>query len=219
MADTAKYAGRIAWQHRDKPRFTATVEASVQPFAQARDAAQALALAFDLDTATGAQLDAVGVRVGRSRFVETPIEGVFFSLDTSGLGFDAGIWRGPFDALTGLLRLPDPEYRTLLRAKVTANQWDGTLPDLARVLAIIFAGTGLTAFVADGGDMTMTVCLIGPPPGAVLRALLTGGYLAVKPMGVRVAGHRRVPAGPHFGFDQSSALVAGFDAGAWGQPL
>lgn len=224
MAGTTKYTRRIAWQHRGRARFVATVEASVAPFAEARAAAADLALAFDIDAAAGVQLDAVGVRVGRSRILDVPIEGVFFSLDATGLGFDEGVWRGPFDADTALTRLPDETYRIVLRAKIAANQWDGSLSGMKAVLDIVFAGTGLTCFVSDGQDMSFTVGLIGPlppapPPSPLLTALLGQGLLTVKPSGVRLGGVQRVPVGPHFGFDQANPLMAGFDAGSWGVPL
>ncbi|MGC7970039.1 DUF2612 domain-containing protein, partial [Salmonella enterica] len=68
---------------------------------------------FDLDQAIGVQLDAVGEWVGISRNITVPLAGVYFSFDIAGLGFDQGVWKGPFDPDTGLTTLDDDTYRLL----------------------------------------------------------------------------------------------------------
>lgn len=134
MASTDDYLRLITSQHRGRPRFAATVEALVAPLADLQDFLATVPGAFDLDSAIGAQLDIAGLWVGRSRQVETPLQGVYFSFDTDGLGFDQGNWKGPFDPDAGLVSLDDESYRTLLRTKIAANAWDGTLPSAAKIL-------------------------------------------------------------------------------------
>jgi hypothetical protein len=145
-----------------------------------------------------------------------PLTGVYFSLDTAGLGFDEGTWQSPFDPTTGLIALPDDAYRTLLRAKIANNQWDGTVPGAYRFLSGLFPGNVL--FIQDNQDMTMYVGIVGSVAlDAVSYALLTGGYLDVKPSGVHIEGYvtPSIPGDPIFGFDVQNSLISGFDTGAF----
>jgi len=171
--------------------------------------------AFDLDSAIGVQLAAVGLWAGTKPQVKTPLN-VYFSFDTPGLGFDQGNWQGPFDPSTGLTTLDDDTFRTLIRAKIAANSWDGTVPGAAAAYANLFAGTGSSIFIQDNQDMTMTVGVSGAIPSALLRALFSGGYLPLKPEGVHA--NYVVPSvnnTPLFGFDVSNQWIAGFDSGSW----
>ena len=118
MANTDDYIGRLSAYHRARPRFKATVAALCDAAAGVRELYGSMPAAFDLDLAIGAQLDAVGRWVGLDRKVRTPISNVYFSHDIDGLGFDQGVWQGPFDPDSGLTELDDDTYRLLLRAKI-----------------------------------------------------------------------------------------------------
>nr|WP_230946052.1 DUF2612 domain-containing protein [Burkholderia vietnamiensis] len=67
----------------------------------------------------------------------------------------------------------------------------------------------------------MTIGIAGKVPSAVFLALLAGGYIPLKPEGVRVAYTivTTVDGAPMFGFDMNNQFVAGFDTGAWGKPV
>lgn len=146
--DITPYTSLITSEHASCPNYVATVAFSVQPFADALVTILGMPAAFDLDNAAGAQLDAVGTRVGASRALEAPLEGVYFSWDTTGLGWDEGAWQGPFDPSSGLVSLPDDNFRILIRATIFANQWDGTAPGAYAAYEILF-GSGL-------GNLTFT---------------------------------------------------------------
>lgn len=92
--DASKYVELTTSQYRDKPKFTAMVEGVAQPFADTAEFLEGFAALFDLDTADGPQLDAIGLWIGASRDLEIPISNVYFSFDTPGLGFDEGLWNG-----------------------------------------------------------------------------------------------------------------------------
>ncbi|WP_025138073.1 DUF2612 domain-containing protein [Achromobacter sp. DH1f] len=217
MADVEKYLNLITAFHRGKPKFSAMVEAVAQCFVGAQDCYGTMVPAYDLDDAVGVQLDAVGEWVGISRNVRTPLEGVYFSFDVAGLGFEQGVWQGPFDPDTGVTSLDDETYRVLIRAKIGANHWDGTLEGSAEILNFIFGGTNTFVFIQDNGDMSIDIGIAGSRPSAVFLALLTGGYIPIKPEGVRV-NYYIVPGveGPLFGFDVGNRYIAGFDIGVWG---
>ena len=216
MPTAADYLALITSYHRGKPRFAAVIEACVAPQVAAQEFLASITQAFDLDAAAGAQEDILGLWVGRARNVETPLAGVYFSFDTAGLGFDEGNWKGPFDPDAGLVALDDDTYRTLLRAKIAANNWDGTVPSAAAAFAPVFVGTGSLVFIQANQDMTMVVGLAGALPTAVRRALLVGGYLPLKPAGVSVQYAITTADGaPVFGFDVQNDFISGFDTGAW----
>ncbi|KWN75781.1 DUF2612 domain-containing protein [Burkholderia ubonensis] len=220
MADLNDYTALITSEHRDKPRYMATIAAVVQPLVDQMNLLASMPGMFDLDVAVGDQLDTVGLWVGVSRRIRTPLTGIYFSFDIDGLGFDQGIWKGPFDPDTGLTILDDDTYRLVIRAKIGANHWDGTLASSAVILNSIF-GADTHVFIEDHQDMSMTIGIAGRVPSAVFLALLAGGYIPLKPEGVRVNYTivTTVDGAPMFGFDMNNQFVAGFDAGAWGKPV
>lgn len=140
MVDVSQYTGLITSEHADKPKFTAMVSAVAQCFVDQQNALGTFIPSFDLDEAVGDQLDTLGAWVGIGRRVRTPLTGVYFSFDIAGVGFDQGVWQGPFDPSTGITVLDDDTYRLLIRAKIGANHWDGTLASSAAILNLIFQG-------------------------------------------------------------------------------
>lgn len=214
--DVTKYTDLITSEHADKEKFAETVAVFCQPFADISAVLASMAGLFDLDVAVGDQLDVIGLWVGVGRLLEVPLENVYFSFDTAGLGFDEGTWQGPFDPTTGLESLPDDSYRTLIRAKIAQNHWDGSIPSAYAFLAPVFPDH--TILIQDNQNMSMLIGIVGSAPlDAVSYALLTGGYLSVKPAGVRIAGYATpsVEGGSLFGFDVNNSSIGGFDSGTW----
>lgn len=210
-----QYVGLITSEHNQRPKFLATVRALVQPFADMQDLAVTVNGLFDVDIAVGDQLDKVGQWVGVSRFVATPILGVYFSWGLANVGWGQGTWFSPFDTTAGLVRLPDESYRTLLKGVIAANQWDGTVPGLYSIWGIVFALTQFKLLLQDNQDMTVTVFLLTTENiDAITLALITGGAIVPKPAGVRITGYTQVAA-PIFGWGSNSGLVAGWGVGNW----
>jgi Protein of unknown function (DUF2612) len=209
------YLALITAYHAPRPKFMASVQAVVAPVVANYSVVTGIPAAYDLDSAIGAQLDVLGLWIGRSRQVDTPLGNVYFSLDTPGLGADEGYWIGPFDPFEGMTNLADEPYRLLLRAKIAANNWDGTLAGAAAVYNLVAVSAGVSMYVTDNQDMTMDVAIAGTLPDPVIRALLLGGYLPLKPLGVRVNYLLTSTDGtPIFGFDTENALIAGLDVGS-----
>jgi hypothetical protein len=218
MPTLASYLALITSKHQNKPKYAATLTAILQPFVETQTLLLSMPLKYDLDTAEGVQLDAVGLWIGLSRYVASELPNTYFSFDDADLGFDLGNWKGRFDPSGGVVRLDDFNYRLLLRAKIAANNWDGTMQGAFDGLTQVFAAMGATVVIEDNQDMTMTIAITGALPTAVIRAILAEGYLPFKPEGVRV--NYLVPsiAGPLFAFDVDSAELAGFDSGVWAIP-
>lgn len=161
MANENEYTQLIAGAHRGKPRFTEWLYQLTQPLLAARTAIKGFVLDYDIDYATGAQLDAVGVRVGEARELALKITDVFFAFDdVDGVGFDLGIWQTARDDTYGITELSDEVYRVLLKAKVALNQYGGKNEDLIQLIDLISQAFGLnTSQIAyvDSQDMSVTV--------------------------------------------------------------
>lgn len=210
------YLDRITPWHRGRPRFVATVTALCQVLVDLQAMIAHLPQDFDIDEAIGAQLDAVGQWVGRSRMIPVPIADLYFSFDDPARGFDKGIWFGPYDTETGIVRLDDDTYRRLLYAKIAANNWDGSVAGAQAAYDIFFNDPDTLVFVQDNGDRSMTIGVSQKVPSTLLLTLLDR-YFPLKPEGVR-SYHlvTSVNQAPLFGFDVENEYVSGFDVGSWG---
>lgn len=213
------YLGLVTSQHRLKPKFIATVSASVSLACELQALLASIPEKFDVDVAVGVQLDAVGEWAGIGRNIDTPLTGVYFTWDdTAATGWDGGVWQGPYDPDSGLTTLPDDSYRTLVKAKIAANRWDGSIPGAYDVWTTVFTGSYI--IIQDNQDMTMTVGVAGMQLDTVTQALLTGGYIPLKPQGVGVDYYAiSTNDGPLFAWDSDSPALAGWDLGSWALEL
>lgn len=185
MTTTAEYLDLITDEHNTKPKFVATVQASVEPFAKLQETIRGFISDFDVDTAIGIQLDIVALWVGVTRTVGVPIDGFYFTWDdVVADGWDNGIWKGIGDPDAGFVVLPDDLYRSLIKAKIQANHWRG---DIAGAYDIINEALSVDNVVkiVDNQDMTMTVRVTAGALPAVEQAIVTAGYLPIKPAGVK----------------------------------
>lgn len=220
QASVNDYLGLVTSEHNKRPNFMAMIAAVVQGHVDNINLLKNFVNLFDIDQAVGQQLDFIGQWVGVSRNITIPLTGVYFAFDTTGVGFDQGTWFGPGSSSTGLTVLADSDYRILLKAKIAANHWDGTVPGAYAIWSIVFALEGFNILIQDGQDMSMAFILLNTTVSAVALALLVNGYIALKPAGVHITGYwQPSTSGPMFGFDATSSLIAGFDSGAWAKQL
>lgn len=225
----SKYTELITNYHATKPKFFDHIDLSTRPLIDITTATRGLVSAFDIDTAVGVQLDILGLWIGRSRIVSQPISGVYFSLDIDGLGFDQGVWQGPYDPDSGYTTLSDETYRIILKAKIAINNWDGRNDSLPPILDAALEGSGLKMQIVDNQDMTISIWVFTETDisnvSLELIAAIRQGYLTVKAAGVW-GGSIEIPAvetpsegNRFFGFDMDNEYIAGFDDGAWGELL
>jgi hypothetical protein len=219
----SSYLSLIPYFHAQRPKYMNTLAAIIQPFCDAQAMLSLLTADFDLDGAAGVQLDACGQWIGRTRYVEEPVTGVFFSFDDGGgarTGFDYGIWLGPYQPTDAITALDDDTYRTVLQLQAIANEWNGTLIEIQQAFNNVFPGV----VIQDKGDsqstvMTMDVLIPTGEMNSVLLAVLEQDF-PIKPAGVQVnIIESTVSTVPIFGFDigGGTAPIQGFDTGAWGQ--
>lgn len=213
---TNEYTGLIAGYHVGKERYTSWVFTLTEPLRIARERLAAMREDFDVDTAIGAQLDAVGVRVGVSRNLPMTLTDVYFALDNvDGVGLDLGVWKGQYDPVDGTTTLGDETYRAVIKAKIAQNHWDGTRGSLPDFLGEVLGQFGQPAKVLDLEDLdTMHVVLhltkdTTPP---IVWELFSRRIIDVTAAGVSVD---LVDNNPWFGFDYETASVKGLDESEW----
>ena len=208
------YLDLITSAFREKPKYTAMIADVVGVPVEVQKLLASMIPLFDLDTATGVALDIIGAWVGASRDVAIPITGVYFSWDADyTLGWEYGSWS-PELGPTDLTVLPDDAFRTLIRAKIAANHWDGTTTGAYAIWSQIFPAT--TILIQDHQDMSYDMALIGGIIDSLTLALLTGGYLPLKPEAIRINTYYvSTTDDPVFGWDVEGGLWGGWDEGAW----
>lgn len=218
IGDVSPYLNLVTSEHNQRPKFMAMLAYVMQPIADDIAVLRIMNGKFDVDSASGDQLDVVGKWVGAARNVSVPLTGIYFTLGNLSLGFGSGTWFSLFDPLSGLVILPDEDFRTLIRAKIANNQWDGTIPGAYAVWDTLFTGTGISILIQDLGNMHMIYALTGNVPSAVTLALFRQGYLDLKPEGVKIDAYLTpsVPDIPYFGFGVENSSISGFGVGAWG---
>ncbi|OON34675.1 hypothetical protein BTJ39_23550, partial [Izhakiella australiensis] len=171
----------------------------------------------------------LGEWIGRSRIVSQPISGIYFSFDTDGLGWDQGVWQGPYDPDNGYTSLSDDTYRIVLKAKIAINNWNGQNDTLPVILETALAGSGISMQIVDNQDMTISVWVFPETDisnvSLELIDAIRQGYLTVKAAGVW-AGDIHTPSvetpsegNRFFAFDIENKYLAGFDDGSWEKKL
>lgn len=156
----SKYTDLITNYHAGKPKYVAHVDLSTRPLIDVSAATSGLVAAFDVDTAVGNQLDILGKWIGIDRTVAAPISGVFLEWDKERVGWDQGVWLGPYQSTDELTYLSDDVYRIVLKARIGINNWNGqngTLPD---ILETALAGTGIKMIILDNQDMSISVLIV-----------------------------------------------------------
>ena len=218
MATLAQYLARITPQHSGKPKFMATIAATMGPIADAQALISSIPELFDIDFAIGVQEDIVGEWVGRSRQIPVPIPDPWLTLDDPIRCLDhAPLYVPGVTAGNTYVALDDSTYRRLLYAKRAANYWDGTAPSAQAILTGFITYPGTLVFIEDKGDRTMAVCVAGKIPPIVDLEILGQDLIPVKPEGVELNVYvTSVNSAPLAGCDIENALISGCDVGSLG---
>ena len=220
MANT--YPDYITSLHRPRVNFGKVVETLTQPIVELTALYDAMrSSTFDVDVALGAQLDMVGLWVGISRRQSVPIENVWFSWDDSDLGWNFANWKGPYEPAEGVVNLDDETYRAVIKAKIAANYWDGSIADLDAIGASTLLDLGVQCFIVDNFDMSITVYILGNA-SSILIELIKRGIIPPKTAGVRITGYilASEPGSPFFALSEPTGeFLAGLDFGSFGDPV
>lgn len=216
MSNSNEYTDLIAGYHVDRPDYQEWVYTLTEPLRIARERLANLRSDFDVDSAIGTQLDAIGVRVGISRTLPIRLTGVYFALDDDGgVGLDFGVWKGVYDPDDGTTTLDDETYRAVIKAKILSNKWNGENGTLPEFLSTALSYFGVDAKMLDLQDFqTMHVALnltkASTPP--IVWELITRRIIDITAAGVTI---QLVDNTPWFGLDYDTASVKGLDEGSW----
>lgn len=178
------YLNLLTSEYRNSPKLNALLYLLLKKLDDVTTCMVQLDTAFNVDTAVGVQLDGLGQVVQAARTVAfQPSGGVSPVLD-------------------------DETYRILIKAKIAANQWNGTIDSLYSVWQQLFPGGQIV--IADQQNMTANIILTGSFT-SIVQDLITHGYIVPRPEGVLytyVFGTL-----PFLGFDLNNSFVAGLDTG------
>jgi len=182
----SKYTDLITNYHRGKPLFFDHIDLVTRPQQETISVFNEIVTALDIDSATGDQLDILGEWIGRDRRINSPVEDYFFTFDKASLGFNLGSWKDRYEPDSGIINVDDEDYRTMLRAKIGANRWDGTADSLPGILQSIYPQQDIKITFTDNQDMTVTVYVTAKNISTITSEIIKQGYLAIKPAGVAV---------------------------------
>ena len=166
------YLGLVTSEHRNRPRFMATVAAVTDPLCGLQELLETMRAAFDVDSAVGGQLDRTGEWIGRSRHLRLELDDVYFEWGPGAGGGARGPWEGLSAPQTGLGRPPRGTYPPPPQAKTGADPRGGALPGPGGGRGRAFAGTGSLILMQDNQDMSVVIGLAGTPLDAVMRMVL-----------------------------------------------
>ena len=217
MAKTAQdYLNLITSEYQQQPNFTAMISFFAAVPVQVQNLLESMITTiFNLDTPpVGNQLDIIGQWVGISRNVSVPISGVFFSWDgAASVGWNYGSWQ-PVPAVVAITSLPDDVYLTLIRAKIAANNWDGTTEGAYKIWAIVFPQFEI--LIQDYNNMTYALGIVGGIVDSLTIALIEGGYIPLRPEGVQIKNYFvAIDTNPGFSWDTENAYLQGWNQGSW----
>lgn len=213
--DNSYYLNLIPSEHRLSPNFINWLIFGIQKLQDDNSSALDIINAFDLDTATGTQLDIIGSLIGISRRLDFQPRSDISSI------------------------LDDVYYRLLLRARIVWNQWKGTIKELYEAWQVIFPAGNL--LIMDNQDMSMDIVVSGNF-SVMERELINNGLIIPKSEGVRINyiiieennnlpvfsyGYDNEILGGYnsnwireesdliFGYGEATKDIAGYDTGNW----
>jgi len=185
------YTSLITSEHNQRPKFKAMVGAVAGAWGSVSDFTQTIPAKFDLDTAEGAQLDVIGLWVGQTRLIPNVLLVQYFNFvgnpaalnfGEEGIASIGGRFYGEGEPVDGSTILADPEYRTIIRARIVRNTAKGLTSDFIRSLQFIF---NAPAIIDDPADMTVGI-FIGRYLSLTELAIITGLDILPRPAGVRI---------------------------------
>lgn len=219
--DTQDYLDLVTSEYQNQPDFNAmlafmvAVPIQVQTLMNQMNGNGTPSI-FDLSLPpVGNQLDIIGAWVGVSRDVNIPIVDVFFTWDGTDytVGWDYGTWQ-PANQATSVVVLPDDAYLTLILAKIAANNWDGTTNGAYAIWDFLFPQ--FTILIQDNCNMTYDMAIIGGIVDSLTLALITGGYIQLRPQGVQIAEFFvSIDTNAAFCWDLDTTDCQGWDQGSW----
>ena len=176
-------------QYANSPILMAFVQNFVSYFDQTQNIDNFFDMVFDVATAQGAGLAAIGRIVGVTNLVPIVSNATFtpfgFSQQLSGNNvgnFSNSTWSGY--NLTTTFQVSDAAFRVMILAKAALNLTDCSIPNINKILQLLFPNRG-ACYVVDNGNMTMDyVFNFSTTP--VEKSIIANSGVLPRPSGVAV---------------------------------
>lgn len=186
--ETEDYIKLLTSQYQMAEKFKEWLRKNIDICKDIMEAANNMNNVFDLDFAVGAQLDIIGQIVGQKRVLPfQPSDGTDPNLD-------------------------DDMYRTLLKAKIALNHWDGKLLSIEQKWTSIFPGTSIV--IVDNQDMTINVSVLGEI-SELVQELIENDMIIPRPQAVQINYAWSPRRAIIFAYDMDNDEYSGYDKGQW----
>lgn len=179
---------RIYSQYRSKPKFVDWMNIARKLGGDIESAAQAVRSSYDIDSATGEQLDVLAriVVIDRGFIANIPLSQYRFAASTDvqprmGGGATMSAKTASADTL-----MSDGILRIAIRAKIAKNNGDATIPSILKQMMAIAPGIEYLS-VVDNQNMTFGIELSGDVD-LLTRWALFNADLIQRPQGVQFLG-------------------------------
>lgn len=124
-----------------------------------------------LDTATGKQLDGIGVILGQSRYLQA-VDYIYFGFEdqTASDTFGKAPLRDANQQAGYAVAVSDDVYRLVLRAKIILNSGAGTIEDIISVCKLLFGATQVIVDTSVKGQVTVKATPAADVSEAILQS-------------------------------------------------
>lgn len=157
-----EYLSLITSQHR-KPKFTATVQASIDPLIDCIDFLKSINEGFDLENAADLPLQIIADWVGAPNSIPNSIPIGFFGYEgqpgslpmreTSDPSFKGGFWRESGVSGFRALAMSKELFKGVVKAKIKLNHSDCSIDSAKEIIEIVL---DKSFKIKDNSDMTVT---------------------------------------------------------------
>lgn len=178
---------RIYAQYRTKPKALAWYAITRKLASKLDDSALAVRVMYDIDTATGEQLNIIGriVVVDRTFTGSVAFDpGLFALSDGDEFGDTEAVFAALYIDQDG--QMSDDLYRLVIKSKIIKNNSDATIESILHGMNFLLPNAEVLR-VTDGEDMTFSIEFYGSITDLERWALLNA-ELVLKPQGVRFNG-------------------------------
>lgn len=169
-----------------KPNFLSITDHLLNLIKNSTDVLEDFWNYFNLDTATGAQLDIIGQYLNITRNMPANITDLPSVLD-------------------------DDTFRILLKSCVLQYRWDGTIDGLYKIITYLYPDTVL--WIDDRGNMSYQVSVLANSFDPYVPELFINGYILPKPAGIKV--NYLIIESKVFTWDTEEQYKSGWDNSSW----
>jgi hypothetical protein len=174
----------ILSQYANSPVILEIIRRWALAFQQDSNIEMFYAYVWNVRTAKGYGLDVLGRIVGVNRVLRIPATPPYIGWASDAYNWGSGIWYG-LGNLTQNYALSDDVFRRLVLAKAALNICNGSIPEINRILMMLFPDRG-NCYVQDNGSMAITY-VFGGNLTPVDYAIISQSGVLPKPVGVSVS--------------------------------